>query len=159
MVRVPVECGDICAAADAQPFLNKVFKFGIGCTRVLTSDACGMRRYLRCSRCTAFFEQSIPVWNFLNKKIPVWNRLTYPTYVGIQYWQKIVLIRNQCILHTQSDEYFVWCSGGSGGGGGGQYVFFYLSSNELLSGQKQRKVRPTYKNRTPGGVWYKGTNQ
>ncbi len=34
-------------------------------TRVLTSDACGMRRHLRCSRCTAFFEQSIPVWNRL----------------------------------------------------------------------------------------------
>jgi hypothetical protein len=29
-------------------------------------------------RYTAFFEQSIPVW----------NRLTYPTYVGIQYWKK-----------------------------------------------------------------------
>ena len=28
------------------------------------------------------------------------NRLSYPTYVGIQYWQKIVLIRNQSILHT-----------------------------------------------------------
>ncbi len=28
------------------------------------------------------------------------NRLSYPTYVGIQYWQKIVLIRNQYILHT-----------------------------------------------------------
>ncbi len=39
---------------------------------------------------TAFFEQSIPVW----------NRLSYPTYVGIQYWQKNVLIRNQYILHT-----------------------------------------------------------
>ncbi len=34
-------------------------------TRVLTSDACGMRGHLRCSRCTAFFEQSIPVWNRL----------------------------------------------------------------------------------------------
>ncbi len=32
---------------------------------VLTSDAFGMRRHLRCSRCTAFFEQSIPVWNRL----------------------------------------------------------------------------------------------
>ncbi len=32
---------------------------------VLTSD--GMRRHLRCSRCTAFFEQSIPVWNRLYK--------------------------------------------------------------------------------------------
>ncbi len=31
------------AAADAQPFLNKVFQFGIDCARVLTSDACGMR--------------------------------------------------------------------------------------------------------------------
>ncbi len=71
-------------------FLNKVFQFGIDCTRVLTSDACGMRRHLRCSRCTAFFEQSIPVW----------NRLSYPTYVRIQSWQKIVLIRNQYILHT-----------------------------------------------------------
>ena len=59
-------------------------------TRVLTSDACGMWGHLRCSRCTAFFEQSIPVW----------NRLSYPTYVGIQYWQKIVLIRNKYILHT-----------------------------------------------------------
>ena len=38
----------------------------------------------------AHFEQSIPVW----------NRLSYPTYVGIQNWQKIVLIRNQYILHT-----------------------------------------------------------
>ncbi len=28
------------------------------------------------------------------------NRLSYATYVGIQYWQKIVLIRNQYILHT-----------------------------------------------------------
>ncbi len=28
------------------------------------------------------------------------NRLSYPTFVGIQYWQKIVLIRNQYILHT-----------------------------------------------------------
>ncbi len=28
---------------------------------------------------TAFFEQSIPVW----------NRLSYPTYVGIQYWKKL----------------------------------------------------------------------
>ena len=28
------------------------------------------------------------------------NRLSYPTYVGIQYWQKILLIRNQYILHT-----------------------------------------------------------
>ncbi len=45
---------------------------------------------LRCSRYTAFFEQSIPVW----------NKLTYPTYVGIQYWQKIVLVRNHYILHT-----------------------------------------------------------
>jgi hypothetical protein len=34
-------------------------------TRVLTSDACGMRGHLRCSRCRAFFEQSIPVWNRL----------------------------------------------------------------------------------------------
>jgi hypothetical protein len=34
-------------------------------TRVLTSDACGMRRHLGCSRCTAFFEQSFPVWNRL----------------------------------------------------------------------------------------------
>jgi hypothetical protein len=34
-------------------------------TRVLTSDGCGMRRHLRCSRCTAFFEQIIPVWNRL----------------------------------------------------------------------------------------------
>ncbi len=61
---MPMECSNICAAADAQPFLNKVFQFGIDCTRVvLTSDACGMRRHLRYSRCTAFFEQSIPVWN------------------------------------------------------------------------------------------------
>ncbi len=28
---MPVECSDICAAADAQPFLNKVFQFGIDC--------------------------------------------------------------------------------------------------------------------------------
>jgi hypothetical protein len=28
---MPVECGDICAAADAQPFLNKVFQFGKDC--------------------------------------------------------------------------------------------------------------------------------
>jgi hypothetical protein len=28
---------------------------------------------------TAFFEQSIPVW----------NRLSYPTYVGIQGWKKL----------------------------------------------------------------------
>jgi hypothetical protein len=94
-------------------------------TRVLTRDACGMRRHLRCSRCTAFFEQSIPVWNrlyegiitsdacgmrqhlrcsrctpFFEQSIPVWNRLTYPTYIGIQYWQKIVLVRTQYILHT-----------------------------------------------------------
>jgi hypothetical protein len=34
-------------------------------TRVLTSDACGMRRHLCCRRCTAFFEQSIQVWNRL----------------------------------------------------------------------------------------------
>ncbi len=46
---MPVECGDICAAADAQPFLNKVFQFGIDCMRVLTSDACGMRQHLRSS--------------------------------------------------------------------------------------------------------------
>ena len=59
-------------------------------TRVLTRDACGMQRHLRCSRCTAFFEQSIPVW----------NRLSYPTYVGIQYGLKFELIRNQYILHT-----------------------------------------------------------
>ncbi len=59
-------------------------------TSELTSNACGMRGHLRCSRCTAFFEQSILVW----------NRLYYPTYVGIQYWQKIILIRNQYILHT-----------------------------------------------------------
>ncbi len=39
---------------------------------------------------TAFFEQSIPVW----------NRLSYPTYVGIHFGQKNVLIRNQYILHT-----------------------------------------------------------
>ncbi len=39
---------------------------------------------------TRVFEQSIPVW----------NRLTYPTYVGIQYWKKIIPIRNQYILHT-----------------------------------------------------------
>ena len=32
---------------------------------VLTSDACGMWQHLRSSRCTAFFEQSIPVWNRL----------------------------------------------------------------------------------------------
>jgi hypothetical protein len=38
-----------------------------------------MLRNLRCIRYTAFFEQSIPVW----------NRLSYPTYVGIQYWQKV----------------------------------------------------------------------
>ncbi len=31
------------------------------------------------SRYTAFFEQSIPVW----------NRLSYPTYVGIQYWKNM----------------------------------------------------------------------
>jgi hypothetical protein len=30
-------------------------------------------------RYTAFFEQSIPVW----------NRLPHPTYVGIQYWKKL----------------------------------------------------------------------
>jgi hypothetical protein len=59
-------------------------------TMVLTSDACGMGRHLRCSRCTAFFEQSISVW----------NRLSYSSYLGIQYWQKTVLIRNQYILHT-----------------------------------------------------------
>ncbi len=92
--RVPTSkaCGmwDICAAAFAQPFLNKVFQFGIDCTRVLTSNACDVRRHLCCSRCTAFFEQSIPVW----------NKLSYPTYVEIQYWYKIVLIRNQYILHT-----------------------------------------------------------
>ncbi len=82
-LAMPVECGDICAAADAQPYLNKVFQFGIDCMRVLTSDACGMRRHLvygkrvltsdacgmrrhlRSSRCTAFFEQSVPVWNRL----------------------------------------------------------------------------------------------
>ncbi len=75
LLAMYVECSNICAAADAQPFLNKVFQFGIDCTTVLTSDACGMRRHLRCIRCTAFFEQSIPAW----------NRLTYPTYVGIQY--------------------------------------------------------------------------
>ncbi len=80
LLVMPVEYGDICAAADAQPFLNKVFQFGIDCTRVLTSDACGMRRHLRCSRCTAFFEQSIPVW----------NRLSYPTYVRIQYWTSVL---------------------------------------------------------------------
>ena len=34
--------------------------------RVLTSNACGTRQHLRCSRCTAFFEQSIPVWNRLS---------------------------------------------------------------------------------------------
>ncbi len=73
-------------------------------TRVLTSNACGMCRHLRCSRCTAFFEQSIPVWSrlyegiltsdacgmqphlrcsrctpFFEQSIPVWNRL----YEGI----------------------------------------------------------------------------
>jgi hypothetical protein len=37
---------------------------------------------------------------FFERSIPVWNRLSYPTYVGIQYRQKIVLIRNQYILHT-----------------------------------------------------------
>ena len=30
------ECGDICAAADAQPFLNKVFQFGIDCRIIHT---------------------------------------------------------------------------------------------------------------------------
>jgi hypothetical protein len=30
-------------------------------------------------RYTAFFEQSIPVW----------NRLFYPTFIGIQYWKKM----------------------------------------------------------------------
>jgi hypothetical protein len=37
-----------------------------------------MRQRLHCSRYTIFFEKSIPVW----------NRLSYPTYIGIQYWQK-----------------------------------------------------------------------
>ncbi len=41
---------------------------------------------------TAFFEQSIPVW----------KRLSYPTCVRIQNWQKNVPIRNQYILHTYS---------------------------------------------------------
>ena len=45
--------------------------------------------------------RKIPEW-----KYPLfWNkisrdRLSYRTYVGIKYWQKIVLIRNQYILHT-----------------------------------------------------------
>ncbi len=34
------------------------------------------------------------------KFCPVWNKLSYPTYVGIQYWQKIVLITNQYIVDT-----------------------------------------------------------
>ncbi len=38
----------------------------------------------------SLFEQSIPVWNILSNL----------TYVGIQYWQRIVLIRNQYIQHT-----------------------------------------------------------
>jgi hypothetical protein len=49
-----------------------------------------MRQRLRCSRYTTFFEQSIPIW----------NRLSYPTYIGIQCWQKIVLIKKKYILHT-----------------------------------------------------------
>ncbi len=49
-----------------------------------------MPRRLHCSRYTTFFEQSIPIW----------NRLSYPTSVGIQCWQKNVLIRNKYILHT-----------------------------------------------------------
>jgi hypothetical protein len=28
---MPVECGDICATTDTQPFLNEVFQFGIDC--------------------------------------------------------------------------------------------------------------------------------
>ncbi len=38
-----------------------------------------MRQRLRCSRYTTFFEQSIPVW----------KRLSQPTYIGIQHWQKL----------------------------------------------------------------------
>ncbi len=56
---------------------------------------------------------------------------------------------NQSILRDKLS--LLWFSG--------QYDVFDLSSYELLSGHKQRKVWPTYKNRTPGGVWYKGTNQ
>jgi hypothetical protein len=69
---------------------NIVSQYRYKGTNYLADNACGMRRNLRCSRYTAFFEQSIPVW----------NRLSYLTYIGIQYWQKIVLIRNQYILRT-----------------------------------------------------------
>ncbi len=39
-------------------------------------------------------KQNFPKWNIL------FFILSYPTYVGIQYRQKIILIRNQYILHT-----------------------------------------------------------
>ena len=34
------------------------------------------------------------------KRMMMKTRHCYPTYVGIQLWRKIVLIRNQYILHT-----------------------------------------------------------
>ncbi len=58
---------------------NIVLQYGYKGTNYLASNACGMRQNLRCSRYTAFFEESIPVW----------NRSSYLTYVGIQYWQKL----------------------------------------------------------------------
>ncbi len=103
-------------------FLNKVFQFGIDCTRVLTSDACGMQRHLRCScsRCTAFFEQSIPfgidcrilhtqefstskngsnqesVYSTYKRKDLI--QIQDPTYIGPQYNKKPTL--EESILAT-----------------------------------------------------------
>jgi hypothetical protein len=53
-------------------------------------------------------------------------------------------------LFITHDEYFVRC----GGNGGEYYNVLDLSSYELLSGQKSRNVRPTYKHCTP--VWVRG---